>query len=455
MFKVINKVPSYVYLATLIGGAAVTYIFYPIGKEKKKNNKNPRGLINCKNDCFINVILQSLAASDKVTEWLVNNKTTSNSLFNTLADIIIRINRLESVEDEKLNILIENNDQYEFYAAQSFKRALNAHNWSIKSEEHDCHELFQLIMDVLDEEQIESKKSMKSLNYFTSSLLKGSSRLSGSKNSFHGYFVNQLQCLDCNYKYPLRLESFYSLSLTLPNQQYGIRNSVTLTECINNYFKSDHITGMKCENCHREDTNKQFDTEKSKGFIKRQAIAKLPECLSIQIQRNSWSDNGHGMIKQTNYVQFPEYIKIDSPVSTLQNNPQAKSNNLSNLFSQYSNNQFSLKQVGIGGLLGGNNTNKSKLSATPLKKSLVLTPNQNQQKFQQYELKSAIIHYGSAHSGHFVTYRKPLKPSVNPEYADDWLQISDSDIKRCKPYQLFSSNVYMLFYDKVPINSAV
>lgn len=71
--------------------------FYQIG--------HPRGLINCKNDCFINVILQSLAASDKVTDWLVQNKGKSNSLFDTLADIVIRINRMETVEDEKLNIL--------------------------------------------------------------------------------------------------------------------------------------------------------------------------------------------------------------------------------------------------------------------------------------------------------------------------------------------------------------
>jgi len=203
----------------------VTYILYPITKEKRRNYKltgsycdvskhqlaimnlcsfhlyiqgYPRGLINCKNDCFINVILQSLSASEKVTKWLVANKSSSNSLFDTLADIIIRINRLESPDDEKLNVKIESSDEHEFYAAQSFKRALNAHNWSIKSEEHDCHELFQLIMDVLDEEQNESKKSLKSLNYFTPSHLKESSR--SSKSSFHGYFVNQLECLDCNYK---------------------------------------------------------------------------------------------------------------------------------------------------------------------------------------------------------------------------------------------------------------
>lgn len=359
---------------------------------------------------------------------------------------------------------------------------MNAHNWSIKSEEHDCHELFQLIMDVLDEEQTESKKSQKSLNYFTPSHLKENSR--SSKSSFHGYFVNQLQCLDCNYKYPLRLESFYCLSLTLPSEQYGRKSStsLTLTECINNYFKSDHITGMRCENCgpKEDEPNVEDKNKKGKinstltlfwhsigfkcslfvviGFIKRQAIAKLPDCLSIQIQRNSWSDQGYEMVKQMSYVQFPQHIKIDSPTTCHVQSPKFynNNNNLSSLLTQYSNNQFSLKQVGIGGLLGGNNK-KSKVSNAPkvAKQSATTLFDQNHQsnpKFQQYELKSAIVHYGSAHSGHFVAYRKQLH-KADTDKSDDWLQISDSDIKKCKKYHLFSSNVYMLFYDKVSTTS--
>lgn len=130
---------------------------------------------------------------------------SSKNLFDTLAGIVIRVNRLDSqlasVEsNDKQNDLIHfDEDQDEFYAAQSFKAALNAHNWCIQSEEHDCHELFHLIMDVLDEENLETKKSLSSLNYFNTSHLKENSRLK-TKNPFHGYLVSQLQCLDCNYK---------------------------------------------------------------------------------------------------------------------------------------------------------------------------------------------------------------------------------------------------------------
>lgn len=141
------------------------------------------------------------------------------------------------------------------------------------------------------------------------------------------------------------------------------------------------------------------------------------------------------------YVQFPQHIKIDTP-----SQQKSSQNSFSAILSQYSNTQFSLKQVGIGGLLGGNNK-PSKVPEIPLTKTQNTTAPSEPNKFQKYELKSAVVHYGNAHSGHFVAYRKPLK--TTPETNDDWLQISDSDIKRCKQYHLFSSNVYMLFYDKV------
>jgi hypothetical protein len=153
----------------------------------------------------MNVILQSLSASHKVTEWLIRSKNLISSspaasssafcLLNTLASAVASINRLQVAEGEAEF----DDDQNEIYAAHLVKRALNAHNWYLESEEHDCHELFHLLMDVLDEEQKANKMSLSSLNYFHPSHLKDVSR-SAVKNPFHGYLACQLQCLDCNYK---------------------------------------------------------------------------------------------------------------------------------------------------------------------------------------------------------------------------------------------------------------
>jgi ubiquitin C-terminal hydrolase len=235
-----------------------------------------------------------------------------------------------------------------------------------------------------------------------------------------------------------------------------------LYECLNNYFKPELIAEMKCENCNNskcEQKEQQQPKPKTmKGFIKRQAIAKLPETLCIQIQRNSWSDQSNVMIKKTNHVKFPLSIKIDNftpGVVTSQFNMPASPMSSS----------FSLKQVGIGALLGGQQhqqqrggsplMNKQRTTANMAGRSPMSTPNVTlPNMIHSYELRSAIVHYGSAHSGHFVAFRKPLNNNSSASTStapvgDDWLQISDSDIKKVKQSTLLNSNVYMLFYDKV------
>ncbi len=390
-----------------------------------------------------------MASSSKVSEWFLNNKPAFSfynaaNLFNTLAKIIGRINKIESNE----SIEEFDEEQLEFYAAGNLKSALHSHNWHMRSEEHDCHELFHLLMDILDEEQKERKNSLKSLNFLQSSnsLIDTNRFISTSspKNPFHGYLASQLQCLDCDYKYPLRLESFYSLSLNLPTSKHnnifdplhlGSKPFITLYECINNYFRSEHITEMKCEKCHSNENESNTIKKTKKGFIKKLAIAKLPDCLCIQIQRNSWSDRSYEMIKQYNYVQFPLNIKIDNnnSISERKSNTSLKKIEL---------NTFSLKQVCIGGLIGGK---KKQNEIDELKHQKRIESEQALRINQSYALRSAIVHYGNAHSGHFVAFRRPL----NNFDGDEWLQISDSDIKRVPATNLLSSNVYMLFYDKI------
>ena len=133
-------------------------------------------------------------SSYAVTLTASGKKATTN-LFDTLARVLARINRVEykpsSLDSTQRANDDFDEDQLEFYAAQNVKRALNAHNWQIQSEEHDCHELFHLIMDCLNEEQLENDISLKSLNYFMPSNLRENSRVS-KKNPFHGYLLTQL-----------------------------------------------------------------------------------------------------------------------------------------------------------------------------------------------------------------------------------------------------------------------
>lgn len=187
-------------------------------------------------------------------------------------------------------------------------------------------------------------------------------------------------------------------------------------DCLRSFFNFELLSDMKCENC-----NKDGKAVGKRGFIKRQAIAKLPECLCIHIQRNCWSEYEFQMVKKSHFIQFPLTIKVDE-------------------YSVSSNPIFSFKQVGIGSLIG----KRSRLPSTSsnnISNSLPHLSGSIYQPSHTYELSSAIVHFGSAVSGHFVAYRRPLEGA-------GWLQCSDQDIKQINLSTLLNNNVYMLFYDK-------
>lgn len=178
---------------------------------------------------------------------------------------------------------------------------------------------------------------------------------------------------------------------------------------------------MKCEKC-----NKDGKDPTKRGFIKRQAMAKLPECLCIHIQRNFWSGSNYQMVKKSHFIQFPLAIKVDE-------------------YSVSSNPAFSFKQVGIGSLIGSRRSRiPSQTSSSGMSNSLPTLTGSVFQPSHTYELSSAIVHYGTAHSGHFIAYRKTLEGAPR----DAWLQCSDQDVKEISLPSLLNNNVYMLFYDK-------
>lgn len=186
----------------------------------------------------MNVIIQAIAASSKTTEWLRANASSSSKMFDTLYKLTSLINRigLEDIEEEDIDELASSStaqtntnsindeltkldtDQNEFNGARVLKRALNAHNWKVRTEEHDCHELFHLVMSVLDDELNEKIRSQKSLNFFKQQQqqrigIDSSLPLIVPHNPFHGYLAIQLQCLDCSYK--VDFLKFLSLRLTI------------------------------------------------------------------------------------------------------------------------------------------------------------------------------------------------------------------------------------------------
>lgn len=118
-------------------------------------------------------------------------------------------------------------------------------------------------------------------------------------NSFptRGLLSNKLVCHACKYRYPIRLDVFDSISLSLPQNENFL--SIPLENCIDLFVRKETIDDFQCESCH----------QKAK-FDKRLNFIKLPNVLCFHIQRLVWLNNGHAF-KRFDHVAFPDVLTMD------------------------------------------------------------------------------------------------------------------------------------------------
>lgn len=101
------------------------------------------GLHNFGQTCFLNTLLQALAACPQFIAWLqlYNNATPDRkSLISSL------LNTLEVINGTHTSL------RGDPYSPGAVLRALNSLGWVIPEEEHDAHELFHIMLSTLEEE---------------------------------------------------------------------------------------------------------------------------------------------------------------------------------------------------------------------------------------------------------------------------------------------------------------
>lgn len=252
-----------------------------------------------------------------------------------------------------------------------------------------------------------------------------------------GMLASQLRCRKCNYKYPLHLDTFDTISLVIPNNIMG--TPILLQDCLNKFVSNEIIHEVTCEGCshldHQSSSDNNIVNQQIKAtFIKKLTFAKLPQLLCFHIQRLVWLTNGQPM-KRFEHVTFPEYFNMDFYTYKSQ-----KSNNFVN------------STMGSIGLIGG--------ASTPLSQQLILDSNDPASNSQlvppadisnvrahlpeykyKYKLYSVIVHLGNASSGHFISYRR------DPQ--SDWYYCSDNNIIKADLTEVLRQSAYMLFYERV------
>uniref|UniRef100_A0A1A8BJM7 Ubiquitin carboxyl-terminal hydrolase n=2 Tax=Nothobranchius TaxID=28779 RepID=A0A1A8BJM7_NOTKA len=460
---------------SVIGGiaaaiAAGVYVMWgPITVRKKRKRGMVPGLLNLGNTCFLNALLQGLAACPSFIKWLEKfsgmptiQSCKGNQLSTTLLQLLKALSSDEPGEEDVLD-------------AGCLLDVLRLYHWHINSfEEQDAHELFHVLTSSLEEERNRQPKvthlfDVQSLENLPNHEDKTMACISRAPlhpipdpwkfhHPFHGRLTSNMSCKHCEIQSPLRYDSFESLSLSIPLPQWG--RPISLDQCLQHFISSETIKEVECENCTKlqqsTTLNGQVLENQRTTFVKQLKLGKLPQCLCIHLQRLTWSSEGTP-IKRQEHVQFTEFLLMDrykhnssspknrlnkcssiaeTPGSLNDNTERPKANgkdtehhNNNKPFSNGSCSSVFLHSSGLNPQLG-------------LSFDYSVFPSSSTEYL--FQLMAVLVHHGDMHSGHFVTYRR--SPSA---FSSQWLWVSDNSVRKASLQEVLSSNAYMLFYERV------
>uniref|UniRef100_A0A3B4B3N0 Ubiquitin carboxyl-terminal hydrolase n=1 Tax=Periophthalmus magnuspinnatus TaxID=409849 RepID=A0A3B4B3N0_9GOBI len=402
----------------VIGGiaaaiAAGVYVLWGPITEKKKRKKMVPGLLNLGNTCFLNSLLQGLAACPSFVIWLERfSQSTLTSRETPLSKTLLKLLKALSSDEPSEEDILD---------AGCVLDVLRLYRWHISSfEEQDAHELFHVLTSSLEEERDREPKvthlfDMQSLEEKNMACRSGPLHPIPStwkfQHPFHGRLTSNMSCKRCEHLSPVRYDSFDSLSLSIPLPQWG--RPLSLDQCLQHFISSETIKEVECENCTKEVLHSQRTT-----FVKQ---LKLGKCLCIHLQRLTWSNEG-SPIKRQEHVQFSEHLSMDRYKHSKEhhnNNKPFSNGNCSSLF-HYS--------AGVRPQL----SLSCDLSAEYL-----------------FQLTAVLVHHGDMHSGHFITYRRsPASARSSSLFSSQWLWVSDDSVRKASLHEVLSSNAYMLFYER-------
>ncbi|XP_010894675.1 ubiquitin carboxyl-terminal hydrolase 30 isoform X2 [Esox lucius] len=463
----------------IIGGiaaamAAGVYVLWGPITDRKKNKKGMvPGLLNLGNTCFMNSLLQGLAACPSFIKWLeefTNHRGLSEGksekdlkLSKTLLQLLKALSNEDPGEDDVLD-------------AGCLLEVLRLYRWHISSfEEQDAHELFHVLTSSLEEERDQQPKvthlfdiqSLESLPDIDEKMLSCRSRgplhpiRSPWKfpHPFHGRLTSYMACKRCEQQSPVRYDSFDSLSLSIPSSQWG--RPVSLDQCLQHFISSETIKEVECDNCTKLQqgalVNGRVLESQRTTFIKQLKLGKLPQCLCIHLQRLTWSNEGTP-IKRQEHVQISEYLSMDrykhrAAIQRLQRiscTPKTtKAEDSGENVAKTTPNGKDVEHHNNNKPLSNGTCSSLFLHSPGLSPQLNLTYEYSSSEYL-FQLMAVLVHHGDMHSGHFVTYRRcpPLSCSP-PPFSSQWLWVSDDSVRKASLQEALSSNAYLLFYERV------
>ncbi|KAF7661987.1 hypothetical protein LDENG_00248600 [Lucifuga dentata] len=458
---------------SIIGGiaaaiAAGVYVLWgPITEQKKRKRGMVPGLLNLGNTCFMNSLLQGLAACPSFIRWLENfsgvqsQVCKDNQLSTTLLQLLKALSSDEPGNEDVLD-------------AGCLLNVLRLYRWHISSfEEQDAHELFHVLTSSLEEERDRQPKvthlfDMQTLESLPEPEEKTMACRSQAplypipspwkfQHPFHGRLTSNMSCKRCEQQSPVRYDSFESLSLSIPLPHWG--RPISLDQCLQHFISSETIKEVECENCTKlQEMNGQVLESQRTTFVKQLKLGKLPQCLCIHLQRLTWSSEG-SPIKRQEHVQFTEYLSMDrykhngstQRRQRIKCTPKLiKSENTGDAINKPSTNGTDVEHHNNNKPLSNGTCSSVFVHSAAMSSQLSLTCEYSYSSEYLFQLMAVLVHHGDMHSGHFITYRRsPPSTHSSSSFSSQWIWVSDDSVRKASLQEVLSSNAYMLFYERV------
>ncbi|KAI7857377.1 hypothetical protein BDC45DRAFT_31377 [Circinella umbellata] len=401
------------------------------------------GLVNTKNSCFLNVVLQALSSLVTLHTYLNDHPVDdqgpiTGSLLKTIRQLSKPLKRHASFRPRDM------------VASLLSKRVI------INREQQDAQELFQLIVGALDAEASSRNATILGggLKFFTQT----KQQFMHTTTPFTGLLASRLSCIHCGYTAALRHFTFNNIQLTVPRAY-----TTTLDACLRQYTSIEYLKDATCRRCSLVHTLK---TLKEQQIVKpKQKRKRLLEEIESRIKSNRIEDEIDGIqcvesplsTKQVMFAKTPKILCLHLSRSAFHASGAVYKNTCQILFPEY----LDLSSYTTNGNLctqpkypissPGESTDSNNVNRTALASST------------RYRLMSTIVHYGSHSYGHFVAFKRRILPKkcMCPNCQDDksgpeswedsqdeaWYRISDSKVDLCSFDVVIQSNPYMLLYE--------
>lgn len=261
----------------------------------KRKDKFTTGLINTRNDCFANSSVQAFASLPGLNLYL-------NDILQRHQDV----QRLGLEEIPKLPlhmalavIVDQLQEQITTTKAMSvwpFLQVIESiFNSKISTNQNDAHELIQLILETLENENIKLKKFNKSKAIKKDIII--------PEFPFNGLLADQLTCLSCRNSSTPSFHPFSVFSIPVPES-----NTAKLTEMFKN-SESETINGYNCLRCKINAILKIEEGKKEKGVVitdeLSQILSQLQDLNNRNVSINSdLSETLENFIKNYKYETF-------------------------------------------------------------------------------------------------------------------------------------------------------